>query len=99
VRWRHDPDPQSPSFTPYANWPGFIGSLRFERSIAIRHTPSGSRRHTVTDVGLAVRQLMLLLVTESLTRALYGRRRLPRAEVDEIVENGVELWLRSYRRR
>lgn len=53
----------------------------------------------VPDADLASRQLVLLLITESLTRALYGLRELSDAEVDEIVDNGVEMWLRCYRVR
>lgn len=51
----------------------------------------------VPDVGLAVDQLLLVVITEALTRAAYGRRALTEAEAGQIVDNGVEMWLRAYR--
>lgn len=51
----------------------------------------------VADVGLAVDQLLLVVITETLTRAAYGRRALTEAEAGKIVDNGVEMWLRCYR--
>ena len=51
----------------------------------------------VADVGLAVDQLLLVVITEALTRAAYGRRALTEAEAGQIVDNGVEMWLRCYR--
>jgi len=51
----------------------------------------------VADVGLAVDQLLLVVITEALTRAAYGRRALTEAEAGRIVDNGVEMWLRCYR--
>ena len=51
----------------------------------------------VADVGLAVDQLLLVLITEALTRAAYGRRGLTETEAGQIVDNGVEMWLRCYR--
>ena len=51
----------------------------------------------VADVGLAVDQLLLVVITEALTRAAYGRRALTEAEAGKIVDNGVEMWLRCYR--
>jgi TetR/AcrR family transcriptional regulator, mexJK operon transcriptional repressor len=53
----------------------------------------------VPDAALAARQLMLLIITESLTRAFYGLRKLSKTEADEIVGTGVEMWLRCYRAR
>ena len=37
------------------------------------------------------------MITEALTRAAYGRRDLTEAEAGQIVDNGVEMWLRAYR--
>jgi TetR/AcrR family transcriptional regulator, mexJK operon transcriptional repressor len=51
----------------------------------------------VADVGLAVDQLLLVVITGALTRAAYGRRDLTEAEAGQIVDNGVEMWLRCYR--
>ena len=51
----------------------------------------------VADVGLAVDQLLLVVITEALTRAAYGRRALTEAEAGQIVDNGIEMWLRCYR--
>ena len=51
----------------------------------------------VADAGLAVDQLLLVVITEALTRAAYGRRDLTEAEAGQIVDNGVEMWLRCYR--
>jgi TetR/AcrR family transcriptional regulator, mexJK operon transcriptional repressor len=50
----------------------------------------------IDDADLAARQLLLLVITEALTRALYGKRELGPAEVDEIVDGGVGLWLRGH---
>ena len=51
----------------------------------------------VPDVSLAVDQLLLVVITGALTRAAYGRRHLTEAEAGQIVDNGVEMWLRCYR--
>ena len=51
----------------------------------------------VADVGLDVGQLLLVVITEALTRAAYGKRALTEAEAGKIVDNGVEMWLRCYR--
>jgi AcrR family transcriptional regulator len=53
----------------------------------------------IQDVDRAARQLVLLVITESLTRSLYGMRRLPEAELKEIVGSGVDMWLRCYASR
>ncbi|WP_158578766.1 TetR/AcrR family transcriptional regulator [Spongiactinospora rosea] len=53
----------------------------------------------VPDAALAARQLILVVIIEALTRTQYGRRALPDAEAAEIVDNGVEMWLRCYRDR
>ena len=53
----------------------------------------------VPDPALAAHQLMLLIITESLTRAPYGLRKLADAEADEVVDTGIEMWLRCYRSR
>ena len=51
----------------------------------------------VADAGLAVDQLLLVVITAALTRAAYGRRGLTETEAGQIVDNGVEMWLRCYR--
>jgi TetR/AcrR family transcriptional regulator, mexJK operon transcriptional repressor len=51
----------------------------------------------VPDVGLAVDQLLLVVITAALTRSAYGRRHLTAAEAGQIVDAGVEMWLRCYR--
>lgn len=51
----------------------------------------------VPDVILAIDQLLLVVITEALTRAGYGRRHLTEAEAGQIVDNGVEMWPRRYR--
>jgi TetR/AcrR family transcriptional regulator, mexJK operon transcriptional repressor len=51
----------------------------------------------VPDVGLAVDQLLLVVITGALSRAAYGRRHLTEAEAGQIVDDGVEMWLRCYR--
>jgi TetR/AcrR family transcriptional regulator, mexJK operon transcriptional repressor len=53
----------------------------------------------VPNPGLAARQLMLVLLTESLTRALYGLRGLSDDEVGTIVDDGVALWMGCYATR
>jgi TetR/AcrR family transcriptional regulator, mexJK operon transcriptional repressor len=51
----------------------------------------------VTDVGLAVDQLLLVVITAALTRAAYGSLKLTEAEAGQLVDDGVEMWLRCYR--
>jgi TetR/AcrR family transcriptional regulator, mexJK operon transcriptional repressor len=51
----------------------------------------------VADAALAAHQLLLLVLVEALTRSFFGTRTLPDAEVDEIVDAGVTMWLRCYR--
>nr|WP_279499201.1 TetR/AcrR family transcriptional regulator C-terminal domain-containing protein [Actinomadura rubrisoli] len=53
----------------------------------------------VCDPALAAHQLILVVIIEALTRTRYGRRRLGDAEAGEIVDIGVEMWLRCYRAR
>jgi TetR/AcrR family transcriptional regulator, mexJK operon transcriptional repressor len=53
----------------------------------------------IDDVDLAARQLILLVITEALTRALYGMRKLSTREIGDIVGSGVAMWLRCYRVR
>jgi hypothetical protein len=51
----------------------------------------------VPDAQVAAHQFVLLVLTEAVTRSGHGLRALSNTEVDEIVESGVELWLRAYR--
>jgi AcrR family transcriptional regulator len=72
---------------------------QMERALAqaIQHQAQ-SGALDVPDARLAARQLMLLIITESLTRAFYGLRKLSKTEADEIVDTGVDMWLRCYRK-
>ena len=38
----------------------------------------------------------MLLLTEATARSFFGRRRVTEAEIDEIVDNGIDLWLHAY---
>jgi TetR/AcrR family transcriptional regulator, mexJK operon transcriptional repressor len=51
----------------------------------------------VPDAALAAHQFILLVLTEALTRSAFGLRALTDAELEDIVDNGVRMWLRSYR--
>ena len=51
----------------------------------------------VPDAAVAANQLILLVLVEALMRSSFGGRALSDAEVDEIVEAGVTMWLRCYR--
>jgi TetR/AcrR family transcriptional repressor of mexJK operon len=51
----------------------------------------------VPDASLAAHQLLHLLIVEALVRSLFRGRTLPDAEIDEIVDSGVTMWLRCYR--
>jgi TetR/AcrR family transcriptional repressor of mexJK operon len=53
----------------------------------------------VPDPARAAHQLLLLTVTEALTRAVYGARRLSGTEVADVVDSGVDMWLRAYQAR
>ncbi len=53
----------------------------------------------VDDPGLAARQYLMVVLNEAVSRSFFGRRQLPDAELDEIVDTGVEMWLRCYRVR
>ena len=53
----------------------------------------------ITDVGLAARQLMNLVIYEALNQSRNGLRQLSDAEAGKIVDDGVEMWLRCYRVR
>jgi TetR/AcrR family transcriptional repressor of mexJK operon len=51
----------------------------------------------VADAALAAHQFILLVLMEALARSFFGTRTLPDAEVNEIVDAGVTMWLRCYR--
>lgn len=53
----------------------------------------------VRDVGLAAHQFVLLTAHEAVQQSRYGMRELSPAEVEKIVDDGVEMWLRCYRTR
>jgi TetR/AcrR family transcriptional repressor of mexJK operon len=53
----------------------------------------------IEDADRAARQLILLVITEALTRSLYGMRRLSDTELSDIVDSGVDMWLRCYKCR
>lgn len=50
----------------------------------------------VPDPALAAHQLVLVTVTDAHTRALQGLRRLSAQEVEQVVDAGVDMWLRCY---
>jgi AcrR family transcriptional regulator len=51
----------------------------------------------VPDTALAAHQFVLLILVEALMRSSFGARTLSDAELDAIVDAGVEMWLRCYR--
>jgi TetR/AcrR family transcriptional regulator, mexJK operon transcriptional repressor len=51
----------------------------------------------VPDAVLAAHQFIALVFVEAVTRSFFGARTVPDAEVDEIVDAGVTMWLRCYR--
>ncbi|WP_322770259.1 TetR/AcrR family transcriptional regulator C-terminal domain-containing protein, partial [Frankia sp. Cr1] len=53
----------------------------------------------VRDVDLAARQLVLLTAHEAAEQSRYGMRDLSPADIEKIVDDGVEMWLRCYRTR
>jgi TetR/AcrR family transcriptional repressor of mexJK operon len=53
----------------------------------------------VDDAALAARQFLTLTVQESLLRSELGTRPLTPGEIEQIVNDGVQLWLRAYRVR
>lgn len=53
----------------------------------------------VPDVDLAAHQLILLTAHEAAHRSSYGMHELSPAEIKKIVDDGVDMWLRSYRTR
>jgi AcrR family transcriptional regulator len=53
----------------------------------------------VKDPVLAAHQLITLVFSEALTQSRYGLRPLSDARIAEIVDDGVDMWLRSYRAR
>ncbi|MBB5138543.1 AcrR family transcriptional regulator [Thermocatellispora tengchongensis] len=53
----------------------------------------------VADPALAAHQLVVLTLNDALDRSRFGLRELPDDELDAIVDAGIDLWLRAYRRR
>jgi TetR/AcrR family transcriptional regulator, mexJK operon transcriptional repressor len=53
----------------------------------------------VDDAALAARQFLMVVLNEAVARSFFGRRQLTDAELDEIVDTGVDMWLRCYRVR
>jgi hypothetical protein len=53
----------------------------------------------VPDPALAAHQLIHLVVNEAVSSSRHGLRVLSDAEIDQIVDDGVTLWLRAYRVR
>jgi TetR/AcrR family transcriptional regulator, mexJK operon transcriptional repressor len=51
----------------------------------------------VPDAALAAHQFVVLILVEALMRSSFGARTLSDAELDAIVDAGVEMWLRCYR--
>src|SRR5690242_12041531 len=53
----------------------------------------------VDDPAVAARQFLTLTVQESLMRSELGTRELTPDEIEQIVNDGVRMWLRAYRVR
>ena len=53
----------------------------------------------VDDPAVATRQFLILTVQEALMRSELGTRELALEEIEQIVNDGVQLWLRAYRVR
>jgi len=53
----------------------------------------------VADPALATRQFLLLTVQEAVGRSEYGTHELAPEQVEQIVADGVQMWLRAYRVR
>ncbi|HEV8459305.1 MAG TPA: TetR/AcrR family transcriptional regulator [Gaiellaceae bacterium] len=51
----------------------------------------------VPDAALAAHQFVLLILVEALMRSSFGAHTLSDAELEAIVDAGVEMWLRCYR--
>lgn len=53
----------------------------------------------VDDPAVAARQFLILTVQEALMRSELGTRELAPDEIEQIVNDGVQMWLRAYRVR
>jgi hypothetical protein len=53
----------------------------------------------VDDPAVAAGQFLTLTVQESLMRSELGTRELAVDEIEQIVKDGVQMWLRAYRVR
>jgi AcrR family transcriptional regulator len=53
----------------------------------------------VDDPAMATRQFLILTVQESLMRSELGTRELAADQIEQIVKDGVQMWLRAYRVR
>jgi AcrR family transcriptional regulator len=53
----------------------------------------------VDDPGVAARQFLILTVQESLMRSELGTRELAPPQIEQIINDGVQMWLRAYRVR
>lgn len=53
----------------------------------------------IDDTRLAAHQLVLLTAVEAIQQSRNGLRKLSPAEMEKIVDDGVRMWLRCYRRR
>jgi hypothetical protein len=49
----------------------------------------------VPDADVAAHQLTLLILNDGLARSFFGTRKLPQAQLDAIVDNGVDMSLRA----
>jgi pimeloyl-ACP methyl ester carboxylesterase/AcrR family transcriptional regulator len=69
----------------------------FEESLA-RAIHRQAQRGTldVPDPALAARQLNMVTIHEAMIRSLFGVRALGDEEISEIVDTGVDMWLRAY---
>lgn len=53
----------------------------------------------IDDPALAARQFLALTVQEALIRSEFGTRELAPDEIEQIANDGVQMWLRAYRVR
>jgi AcrR family transcriptional regulator len=77
-------------------WGSMGDALRSSLTAAVaRQTERGVL--DVSEPDVAAEQLIMLTVGSALTLTVFGTRVLSDAELETIVDRGIELWLRAYR--